>query len=189
MNHVMIAVEAMGKKTTAPLMAVGAVFFDPATRSLGEQFYTRVNIEDCIIKGAKPEGEAIKYCLGLCSDERARLISDENSSVWEAAGKFYDWLTDNADDLATFGAWSEKPNLEFAILRRSFDLSLDGIPWRRDREWGTGGIIALGMSFGIEPLSTYPKGNIEHAFALDRSIHQVHLLFAAQSAIAQGGQL
>lgn len=118
-------------------MAVGAVFFDPVTCSLGEQFYTRVNIEDCIIKGAIPEGGVIKYCLGLCSDERAKLISDNNPNLWDAGEKFSDWLTGNADDLATLGAWSRKPSLEFAILRRSLGLSFEGIPWARDREWGS----------------------------------------------------
>ncbi|MBG6244012.1 ATPase [Candidatus Symbiopectobacterium sp. 'North America'] len=189
MNHVMIAVEAMGKKTTAPLMVVGAVFFDPATCSLGAQFYTRVDIESCLIKGTIPEGDAIEYCLRLGSDERAKLISDENPNLWDAGGKFYDWLTANADDLATLGAWSGKPSIEFSILRRSFSLSFDGIPWPRGKEWGSDGIIALGMHFGLEPLSTYQRSDIEHAIALDRAINQVHLLFAAQRAIAQGGQL
>lgn len=37
--HVMVDLETMGKKHNAPIVAIGAVVFDPATGSIGESFY------------------------------------------------------------------------------------------------------------------------------------------------------
>jgi hypothetical protein len=44
MNNLMLDLETMGNKPNAPIVAIGAVFFDPATGELGPQFYTAVNL-------------------------------------------------------------------------------------------------------------------------------------------------
>ena len=44
MNHLMIDLETMGNKPTAPIVAIGAVFFDPKNGELGAEFYVAVNL-------------------------------------------------------------------------------------------------------------------------------------------------
>lgn len=39
--HVMVDLETMGNKQDAPIVAIGAVVFDPATGSIGESFTTK----------------------------------------------------------------------------------------------------------------------------------------------------
>lgn len=46
--HVMVDLETMGKKHNAPIVAIGAVFFDPATGSIGESFYKVVCLESSV---------------------------------------------------------------------------------------------------------------------------------------------
>lgn len=36
MKHMMFDLETMGKKSSAPIVAIGAVLFDPRTNELGE---------------------------------------------------------------------------------------------------------------------------------------------------------
>lgn len=43
-NHLMIDIETMGNKPTAPIVAIGAVFFDPQSSELGAEFYVAVNL-------------------------------------------------------------------------------------------------------------------------------------------------
>ncbi|HHR1063622.1 TPA: 3'-5' exoribonuclease domain-containing protein [Klebsiella pneumoniae] len=45
--HVMVDLETMGKKHNAPIVAIGAVVFDPATGSIGESFYKVVCLGRC----------------------------------------------------------------------------------------------------------------------------------------------
>ncbi len=45
MNNLMIDLESMGKKPNAPIVSIGAVFFDPQSGELGQEFYTAVNLE------------------------------------------------------------------------------------------------------------------------------------------------
>lgn len=46
--HVMVDLETMGKKHNAPIVAIDAVFFDPATGSIGESFYKVVCLESSV---------------------------------------------------------------------------------------------------------------------------------------------
>lgn len=50
--HVMVDLETMGKKHNAPIVAIGAVVFDPATGSIGESFYKVVCLESSVNWGA-----------------------------------------------------------------------------------------------------------------------------------------
>ncbi|MEX5768833.1 3'-5' exoribonuclease [Serratia nematodiphila] len=40
MNHLMLGLETLGKKPSAPILTIGAVLFNPHSGELGEQFYT-----------------------------------------------------------------------------------------------------------------------------------------------------
>lgn len=40
MNNLMIDLETMGKKPNAPVVSIGAVFFDPQSGEIGPEFYT-----------------------------------------------------------------------------------------------------------------------------------------------------
>ncbi|HAU5802086.1 3'-5' exonuclease [Citrobacter freundii] len=45
MNNLMIDLETMGKKPNAPIVSIGAVFFDPQSGELGQEFYSAVNLD------------------------------------------------------------------------------------------------------------------------------------------------
>ena len=46
MNHVMIDIETMGVKPTAPIVSIGACYFDPLTGKIGNTFKVLVNWQD-----------------------------------------------------------------------------------------------------------------------------------------------
>ena len=45
MNHLMIDLETMGNKPNAPIVSIGAVFFEPSTGELGDEFYRVVSLK------------------------------------------------------------------------------------------------------------------------------------------------
>lgn len=63
MNHLMIDLETMGSKTNAPIVSIGAIFFEPKTAELGPEFYTVVNLESAMHQGASPDGDTIIWWL------------------------------------------------------------------------------------------------------------------------------
>ncbi|MBJ5080118.1 3'-5' exoribonuclease, partial [Salmonella enterica subsp. enterica serovar Corvallis] len=54
MNNLMIDLETMGKKPNAPVVSIGAVFFDPQSGEIGPEFYTAVSLESAMEQGAVP---------------------------------------------------------------------------------------------------------------------------------------
>lgn len=62
MKHLMIDLETMGTKPSAPIVAIGAVFFEPQTGELGAEFYTAVNLSSDMDLGAAPDGDI--FCGG-----------------------------------------------------------------------------------------------------------------------------
>lgn len=58
-NHLMIDLETMGNKPTAPIVAIGAVFFDPKSSELDAEFYVAVNLASAMDQGATPDGDTI----------------------------------------------------------------------------------------------------------------------------------
>lgn len=48
MNNLMIDLETMGKKPNAPIVSIGAVFFNPQSGELGPEFYAVVSLESAM---------------------------------------------------------------------------------------------------------------------------------------------
>lgn len=44
MNHLMIDLETMGSGPYAPIISIGAVFFDPNTGAIGDDFQVNVSL-------------------------------------------------------------------------------------------------------------------------------------------------
>ncbi len=60
MNNLMTDLETMGKKSIAPIVSIGGVFFDPQTGKLGPEFYKAVSLESAVVAETKP-GSASSY--------------------------------------------------------------------------------------------------------------------------------
>ena len=50
-NHLMIDLETLGTAANAPVIAIGAVFFDPNTGTLGDTFDAAIDVEDAMHYG------------------------------------------------------------------------------------------------------------------------------------------
>ncbi|EHD23623.1 3'-5' exoribonuclease [Brenneria nigrifluens] len=184
MNNVMIDLETLGKKPNAPIAAIGAVFFDPENYGLGEEFYTRVDFENHMEKGAVADGDTIKWWLRQPSEARAELVGDDAVSMRDALGGFSDWLTDNADDLGSLKVWAKSPSFDCVILRTAFGLSFDDVPWKYWNERDVRAIEALGLAKGV---GTQMFDGVKH-HALDDAINQAGLVTYVWSNLHHEGE-
>jgi hypothetical protein len=81
MNHLMIDLETMGNKPTAPIVSIGAVFFDPQSGKFGEEFYTAVQLESAMAQGAQPDGDTIIWWMKQSTEARAAICADDAMSI------------------------------------------------------------------------------------------------------------
>ncbi|EOL9151232.1 3'-5' exoribonuclease, partial [Escherichia coli] len=62
-NHLSVDLETMGANTNAPIVVIGAVFFDPETGEIGPVFYIVISLTDAMNTGAVPDGGTIEWWL------------------------------------------------------------------------------------------------------------------------------
>ncbi|MEQ9938743.1 MULTISPECIES: 3'-5' exonuclease [Pectobacterium] len=183
MNNVMIDIETMGANPNAPICSIGAVFFNPKTGELGEQFYCRVDFENDMLNGAVPDGDTIKWWLRQSSDARAELISDDATPIWGALSAFSDWLTDNAESLKTLEVWTNGPSFDCTILKTAFERTDIDVPWNylNERDVRTMKEVALSL-WGCTPAIEL-VGAIHNA--LHDAINQAALVSAVMSRLVR----
>lgn len=181
MNHVMIDIETMGTNPNAPIASIGAVFFNPKTGELGEQFYCRVDFENDMLNGAVPDGGTIKWWLRQSSEARAELICDDADAtiIFRAVSDLSDWLTDNADNLKSLKVWANSPSFDLVIMKSKFERLGFDIPWKYWNEQDVRTIKEVGRALGVD---ARPFTGTQHN-ALHDAINQAALVAAVMSRL------
>lgn len=99
MNHLMIDLETMGNKPNAPVVSIGAVFFEPSTGELGKEFYRVVSLKSSMDGGAVPDPETIIWWMQQNEEARKAICDKENSiALWFMLCEFsHSFIRNNAD--------------------------------------------------------------------------------------------
>ncbi|HEO9146122.1 TPA: 3'-5' exoribonuclease [Enterobacter asburiae] len=166
MNHLMIDLETMGSKPNAPIVSIGAVFFDPSTGVLGKEFYCVVNLKSSVDGGAVPDPETIMWWMQQ-SEEARMAICDKESSVnlVTALSDLNSFIRDNTDPFRV-QVWGNGATFDNVILRSSYEREYIPCPWHfwNDRDVRT--IVELGRSLGFNPRRDIPfDGDMHNALA------------------------
>lgn len=164
----MVDIETMGTLVGSPVLAVGAVFFDPATGELGPQFYQVATLRSEMGNGAVPDADTVMWWMTQSNDARAAL---RNCPIH---------INELLEDLFIFAGSECNSNIQFWGNGASFDNVLLRDAYRRagllpfwkfwnDRDVRT--IVELGRQIGIDPKRDMPFTGERHN-ALDDAIHQ-----------------
>lgn len=121
MNDLMIDLETMGNKPNAPIVAIGAVFFNPMTGDLGPQFYTAVNLASELAAGAAPDGDTINWWLKQSSEARAAITSDEAKPIAEALDALTNFVTRSCEQPKYLKVWGNGAAFDNVILREAYE--------------------------------------------------------------------
>ena len=81
MNHVMTDIETMGKNPNAPIVAIGAVLFDPVAGELGNQLYVKVNLEDAVRTGGVMDASTVLWWLQQDDAARVELLRERGERM------------------------------------------------------------------------------------------------------------
>lgn len=76
MNHLMIDLETMGSGPYAPIISIGAVFFDPNAGAIGDDFQVNVSLESSMRFRARPDASTILWWMEQGEDARKALTND-----------------------------------------------------------------------------------------------------------------
>ena len=187
--HVMVDLETMGKKHNAPIVAIGAVVFDPATGSIGESFYKVVCLESSVNWGAVIDPSTVIWWLKQSSEARSAIVNDDAIPLQDALLQFREFVSDNvAGGSKKAQVWGNGASFDNSILRSSYDCIAEDYPWQywNDRDVRT--MVELGQAIGFDPKTTIPFEGDRHN-ALADAIHQARYVSAIWQRIIAGNQV
>ncbi|HCN8627545.1 TPA: 3'-5' exoribonuclease [Escherichia coli] len=165
-HHLMIDLETMGKNPDAPIISLGAIFFDPQTGEMGPEFSKTIDLDTA---GGVIDRDVIKWWLKQSREAQSAILIDE-IPLDDALLQLREFIDENSCGFYV-RVWGNGANFDNVILRRSYERQGIPCPWRycNDRDVRT--IVELGNSIGFDVRMTIPFEGVPHN-ALDDARHQ-----------------
>jgi exodeoxyribonuclease VIII len=172
-THLMVDLESMGDNPDAPIVSIGALFFDPETGRTGAEFYKVISLESSMEFGGIPDAGTILWWMRKSSEARSALLVEDAIPLDDALLQFNDYIGENAaNGPDTVQVWGNGATFDNVLLSQSYKRTGITRPWKfwNDRDVRT--IVELGKAIGINPRYEIPfEGELHNA--LDDARHQV----------------
>ncbi|HDQ3736613.1 TPA: 3'-5' exoribonuclease [Escherichia coli] len=165
-DHLMIDLETMGKNPDAPIISIGAIFFDPQTGDMGPEFSKTIDLETA---GGVIDRDTIKWWLKQSREAQSAIMTDE-IPLDDALLQLREFIDENSGELFV-QVWGNGANFDNTILRRSYERQGIPCPWRyyNDRDVRT--IVELGKAIDFDARTAIPFEGERHN-ALDDARYQ-----------------
>ncbi|HAP0167239.1 TPA: exonuclease [Escherichia coli] len=165
-DHLMIDLETMGKNPDAPIISIGAIFFDPQTGDMGPEFSKTIDLETA---GGVIDRDTIKWWLKQSREAQSAILTDE-IPLDDALLQLREFIDENSGEFFV-RVWGNGASFDNVILRRSYERQGIPCPWRyyNDRDVRT--ILELGKAIDFDARTAIPFEGVPHN-ALDAARHQ-----------------
>jgi len=177
-THLMLDLETMGKKPGAPIVSIGAVFFDPATGETGGEFYRVVCLESSMNFGARPDAGTILWWLKQSPEARSAILVDDALGLVEALEQFSDFIAENASNgPKSVQLWGNGSSFDCTIIEAAFELADCPFPVPHWNYRDVRTVVEMGKAIGMNSRYEIPfEGDQHHALA--DALHQVKYVSA-----------
>ena len=178
MNHIMLDLETLDTTSSAVVLSIGAVAFDPYTNALGDKFYVEMTEDTAAqqARGRTISGDTVRWWMQ--QDVQAKRVFSESIdgveriSTFEALSRFGIFVAEQdskqIDDVEIWGNGADFDNIILGSLYDAFGLRK---PWSYSRNR----CYRTMKNIGIGPRRPVTRAGVHHN-ALDDAITQaVHL--------------
>lgn len=165
-QHLMIDLETLGTFMNAPVITIGAAFFNPMTGEVGDKFYEKIDIAEAMKYGTA-DADTIRWWLTQAPEAQKELA--------QAKSKMADVL----NDLKAFynkgndaKVWGNGPTFDCTILDYAYWKCLgEKAPWPFWNVRDVRTVVQLAEGLVKKP-ATFTKDKVAHN-ALDDCIFQI----------------
>ncbi|MCZ7840093.1 3'-5' exoribonuclease [Leclercia adecarboxylata] len=176
--HLMVDLETMGKKPGAPIVSIGAVFFDPSSGKTGAEFYQVINLELSMSFGARPDASTILWWLKQSPEARSAIVVDDAIGLLEALEQFLVFIAENAaNGSKTVQLWGNGSSFDCSLLEAAFELADTPFPIPHWNYRDVRTVVELGKAVGLNSRYDIPFEGDQHN-ALADARHQVKYVSA-----------
>ena len=123
-RHIMIDIETLGTFMNAPVVTIGACFFDPVSGEIGQTFYERIDIAEAMKYGTA-DPETLRWWLKQDPAAQAELAKAGKPAdeVLNALSAFYSTSQDGL-------VWGNGPTFDITMLEYQYNRVLkQKAPW------------------------------------------------------------
>jgi len=122
--HIMIDLETMGTRPTAPIVSIGAVAFDAT--GIHDKFYANVDLTSAVAAGGILDPSTVMWWMSQSDESRAALlVKDDQYSVVGALSALSAW----GDWGKVAGVWGNGATFDNVILRETYYRAAVPCPW------------------------------------------------------------
>lgn len=175
----MIDLETMGTSNNSVILSIGAVFFDPYTSELGEEFSLPIDWKSCELYGLQADVDTIKWWL--------QQDKDAIKGILKQGVHLRDGLKEFSEFIRRFGKSSAKPwgngaTFDITILENAYKATHLSVPWKfySVRDCRT----VVDLASGIVNKDEVEFHGVKHN-ALDDAKHQAKYISKMVQALTQ----
>lgn len=177
-THLMVDIEAFGKKADSPIVSIGAVFFDPSTGNTGSEFYKVISLESAMASGGVPDASTIIFWLKASPEARSELVMDDAIPLDDALLQLNEFIAENAaNGPDSVQVWGNGATYDNVLLEASYDRTGITCPWKFWNNRDVRTVVELGKAVGCEPRYEIPFDGETHK-AISDALHQVKYVSA-----------
>ncbi|HBB0679481.1 TPA: exonuclease [Escherichia coli] len=171
-NHLSVDLETMGKNPDAPIISIGAIFFDPQTGDMGPEFSKTIDLDTA---GGVIDRDVIKWWLKQSREAQSAILTDE-IPLDDALLQLREFIDENSDEFFV-QVWGNGANFDNTILRRSYERQEIPCPWRYHNDRDVRTIVELGKAIDFDARTAIPFEGERHN-ALDDARYQAKYVSA-----------
>ncbi|HAI1453583.1 TPA: 3'-5' exoribonuclease [Escherichia coli] len=152
------------------------------TGETGEEFSVNISLESSMRYRARPDASAILWWMEQ-SEEARKSLTSNTQELSTALSWLSEFIIKNANHKLV-QVWGNGASFDCVILRNSYSLTGQPVPWQwwNDRDVRT--IVELGKVIGFDPKRDMPFKGTRHN-ALDDAIHQAKYVSAIWKKLAK----
>lgn len=135
----MLDLETLGNSSDSVIISIGAVKFDPVTKTLHDLFYSRVDPQSCIDAGLKVMGSTILWWFQQSESARKEFTGTLPSLKMALTG-FTAWMNKQViPNEKNHRVWGNGATFDNVILSNAYSAIKMGRPWsyKNDRCYRT----------------------------------------------------
>ncbi len=126
MKDLMIDLETMGTRVNAPVVAIGACFFDLETGKIGRTFEAALDLS-LALKYGRLDGDTLKWWLDQ-GDEARRKISRGRTDPLKGFAAFCDFAASGGEDIRP---WGNGASFDISMIEVSIARTIErAAPWK-----------------------------------------------------------
>lgn len=172
-THLMVDLKTMGNTPDAPIISIGAAFFNPYTGDIGSQFYKVISLASSMASGAIPDASTIIWWLKQSSAARSPLVREETIPLEDALLQFNEFIGENAaTDTRRVQVWGNGTTFNNVLLRRAYHRTRIRCPWECTNDRDVRTVVEMGKAVGFSPSENILFDNAEHD-ALAGALQQI----------------